>query len=145
MSQARRRARQAAVQAVYQWQMTQQNIGDIDAQFRQEHAGTKTDVEYFERLLRGVTTSIDELDELFSPYMARGKDDIGPVEKAVLRVATYELKYVLDVPYRVVINEAIDLGKRFGADKAHKFINGVLDKVVLDTRQVEINASKRKK
>lgn len=144
MSQARRRARRAAVQAIYQWQMAQQNIGDIYSQFQEEHAGSSTDMEYFERLLNGVTKGASELDELYKPYVTRPFGDLDPIEKAILRLSCFELKHVLEVPYKVIINEAIDLGKRYGADKSHKFINGVVDKVAQDTRQIEINADKKK-
>ena len=145
VGQARRRARQAAVQAIYQWQIAQQNIGDIINQFREEHSGSNTDMEYFERLISGITQNASEIDELYKPHVTRHLDDLGPIERAILRLATYELKYVIDIPYRIVINEAIDLGKRFGADKSHRFINGVVDKVAIDTRQIEINADKKRK
>ena len=143
VSQARRRARQAAVQAVYQWQMTQHNVSDILRQFNDEHAGSSTDMEYFERLLSGVTANASEIDEIYQPYVARQKE-LDPIERAILRVATCELKFNLDTPYKIVINEAIDLGKRYGADKSHKFINGVIDKVAKDTRQLELSAEKGK-
>ena len=144
MSQARRRARQAAVQAIYQWQLAQTNIGDIQAQFRDEHAGSKTDLEYFNRLITDVTTKLSQIDELYTPYVSKKHEDVDPIEKAILRLASCELKFYLDIPYKVIINEAINLGKRYGADKSHRFINGVVDKVALDTRQLEINAQNKK-
>lgn len=143
MSHARRRARQAAVQAVYQWQIAQQNIGEIEKQFREEHAGSKTDMAYFDELLHGVTAKVGELDKIYEPYLKLALDEVSPVEKAILRVATYELQFKPDVPYRVVLNEAIDLAKRFGADQAHKFINGVLDKVAANVRAIEFAAAKK--
>ena len=144
MSQARRRARQAAVQAIYQWQLAQTSIGDIQAQFRDEHAGSKTDLEYFNRLITDVTTKLSQIDELYTPYVSKKHEDVDPIEKAILRLASCELKFYLDIPYKVIINEAINLGKRYGADKSHRFINGVVDKVALDTRQLEINAQNKK-
>ena len=144
MSQARRRARQAAVQAIYQWQMAQTNIADIQAQFRDEHDGSKTDLEYFNRLISDVTSKLSQIDELYTPYVSIKHEDLDPIERAILRLATCELKFYLDIPYKVVINEAINLGKRYGADKSHRFINGVVDKVALDTRQLEINAQNKK-
>ena len=145
MSQARRRARQAAVQAIYQWQMAQTNIADIQTQFRDEHAGSKTDLEYFNRLISDVTSKLSQIDALYTPYVSNKHEDLDPIERAILRLATCELKFYLDIPYKVIINEAINLGKRYGADKSHRFINGVVDKVALDTRQLEIDAQKKNK
>lgn len=143
MRHARRRARQAAVQAIYQWQIAQQNIRDIELQFREEHAGSQTDMEYFDDLLRGVAKQVGLLDEAYGPHLKIALDEVSPVEKAILRVATYELLQHPEVPYRVILNEAIDLAKRFGADQAHKFINGVLDKVSAQVRSIEFNAAKK--
>jgi len=126
----RRKARELAVQAVYSWQISQNSVTDIEVNFITENAKRRFDIEYFQLLLRGVTTSANELDLAISPHVDRPIDDIDQVEKAILRVAVFELSDCQDVPYRVVINEAIELAKLFAADDSHKFVNGVLDKVV---------------
>lgn len=126
----RRKARELAVQAVYSWQISQNTINEIEVNFITDNNKRRFDIEYFQQLLRGVSTNIDEIDLAISPHVDRPLDDIDHVEKAILRVAVYELSDCLDVPYRVVINEAIELAKLFAADDSHKFINGVLDKAV---------------
>lgn len=142
MSHARRRARSAAVQALYQWQLSGQNVGEIDAQFSDEHAETKTDLAYFRELLHQVAGRVDELDGYFKEYLDRPVNELDPVERAILRLGVYELAHRLDVPYRVVINEAVELAKTFGAEQSHKYINGVLDKVAHRVRVAEIAARK---
>lgn len=126
----RRKARELAVQAVYSWQISQNSVNDIEVNFITENSKRRFDIEYFQQLLRGVTNSVAELDLAISPHVDRPIDDIDHVEKAILRVAVFELSDCQDVPYRVVINEAIELAKLFAADDSHKFINGVLDKAV---------------
>ena len=126
----RRKARQLALQAVYQWQLTQDNVADIAEQFKLEQPTKGVDLPYFELLLTGVATNVSNLDATFSPFLSRKLDDLDQVDKGVLRLACYELMYCKDVPYKVVINEAIELAKSFAADDSHKFGNGVLDKVV---------------
>jgi len=126
----RRKARELAIQAVYSWQISQNSVTDIEVNFIAENSKRRFDIEYFQQLLRGVTHNINDIDAAISPYVDRPLDDIDHVEKAILRVAVYELKDCSDVPYRVVINEAIELAKAFAADDSHKFVNGVLDKAV---------------
>ncbi|MGL1955923.1 MAG: transcription antitermination factor NusB [Colwellia sp.] len=126
----RRKARELAVQAIYSWQISQNSVTDIEVNFLTDNSARRFDIEYFQQLLRGVTKRVNELDLAITPYVDRPIDDIDHVEKAILRVAVFELSDCLDVPYRVVINEAIELAKSFAADDSHKFINGVLDKVV---------------
>lgn len=126
----RRKARELAVQAVYSWQISQNTVNDVEINFITDNSKRRFDIEFFQQLLRGVTTNVAELDLAISPYVDRPLDDIDHVEKAILRVAVYELSYCHDVPYRVVINEAIELAKLFAADDSHKFVNGVLDKAV---------------
>lgn len=126
----RRKARELAVQAVYSWQISQNSVSDVEVNFITDNAKRRFDIEYFQLLLRGVTSNVAELDLAITPHVDRPLDDIDQVEKAILRVAVFELSDCQDVPYRVVINEAIELAKSFAADDSHKFINGVLDKVV---------------
>ncbi|MGS6553595.1 transcription antitermination factor NusB [Escherichia coli] len=117
---ARRRARECAVQALYSWQLSQNDIADVEYQFLAEQDVKDVDVLYFRELLAGVATNTAYLDGLL--------EELGQVEKAVLRIALYELSKRSDVPYKVAINEAIELAKSFGAEDSHKFVNGVLDK-----------------
>jgi transcription antitermination factor NusB len=126
----RRKARELAIQAIYSWQVSKNVVNDIEVNFIAENSKRRFDIEYFQLLLRGVTANISAIDAAISPYVDRPLDDIDQVEKAILRVAVFELKDCTDVPYRVVINEAIELAKSFAADDSHKFINGVLDKTV---------------
>lgn len=133
---ARRKARKLAVQAVYSWQLSQNTFSDIEAQYLTDTDTSKVDVDYFLDLLRGVGSYYKSLDESISPFLDRPINDLDPVELAVLRIAAFELKERLDVPYKVAINEAIELAKSFGADDSHRFVNGVLDKAVDSLRPV---------
>ena len=126
----RRKARELAVQAVYSWQLSQNSVADIEANFLTENAKRRFDIDYFQQLFRGVTSGSSELDQAIAPHVERPIDEIDHVEKSILRVAIYELSACQDVPYKVVINEAIELAKSFAADDSHKFVNGVLDKAV---------------
>lgn len=126
----RRQSRSLAVQGIYSWQVSQNPIADIEQQLLLENNVKHLDVAYFQDILRGVVLHHSKLDEAIKPYLERPFEDIDLVEKSVLRVAAYELKYRLDVPYKVIINEAIELAKSFAADDSHKFVNGILDKAV---------------
>ena len=127
---ARRLARSLAVQGVYSWQVSKNPVGDIEQQLLLEQNTKHLDVGYFQDLLRGVAVHLGTLDEILKPFLDRPFEEIDLVEKAVLRVSAYELKYRVDVPYKVVINEAIELAKAFAAEDSHKFVNGILDKAV---------------
>jgi transcription antitermination protein NusB len=117
------------MQALYQWQITRYEPKDILLQYRDDPELEKADREYFRELFLGVTDEVGELDELLAGYMDRSVAELDPVERAILRLAAFELKERVDIPYRVVINEAVELTKKFGATDAHKFVNGVLDKL----------------
>jgi len=136
----RRKARELAVQAIYSWQISKNAVADIEVNFITDNRTRRFELEYFQQLLRGVTDNVAELDLAISPHVDRPIDDIDHVEKAILRVAVYELSDCQDVPYRVVINEAIELAKSFAADDSHKFVNGVLDKVVKIIRPEPIDS-----
>lgn len=125
---ARRRARECAVQALYSWQLSQNDIADVELQFLAEQDVKDVDIAYFRELYSGTATHAAELDLLMEPYLSRQLDELGHVERAILRLSLYELSKRQDVPYKVAINEAIELAKTFGAEDSHKFINGVLDK-----------------
>ena len=126
----RRKARELAVQALYSWQLSQNSVTDIDTNFLTDNSARRFDIAYFQKLLHGVTANVSHIDNTISPHVDRPLPDVDPVEKAILRVAIFELNDCLDVPYKVVINEAIELAKSFAADDSHKFVNGVLDKAV---------------
>ena len=143
MSGKRSQARSHAVQALYQWQVTGANIGDITQQFLEEHDSSQYEVAYFRDLLGGVPTNLKRLDEVLSPYLDRSIESVDLVERAILRLGAYELAEHPEVPYRVVINESVELAKIFGADQGHKYINGVLDKVAQELRAVEVKAGRK--
>ncbi len=126
----RRKARELAVQAVYSWQLSQNDIAEVETNFLTDNSSRRFDIVYFQQLFRGVSAQIGPIDEKITPHVDRPLDDVDHVEKAILRVAVFELTDCNDVPYRVIINEAIELAKSFAADDSHKFVNGVLDKVV---------------
>jgi transcription antitermination protein NusB len=126
----RRRARECAVQAIYSWQVSKNDLADVETSFIAEQDMKGVDAKYFRELLNGVAKNTIELDEKMAPYLTeRTVDELGQVELAILRIALYELMKRQDVPYKVVINEAIELTKTFGAADSHKFVNGVLDKI----------------
>ena len=125
----RRHARRCALQALYTWGMTGNDIRDVEQHFHEEHDMTRADTEYFGRLLRGVATSVTDIDGRLSEFVSRPVEQIDPVEKAALRLACYELEHCLEVPARVIVAEAVQLAKTFGSDQSHKFINGVIDRV----------------
>lgn len=126
---ARRMARQRALQALYQWQLTEQDVYDIENQFLSEQDIQKMDIDHFQTLLRGILQHVKPLDNIFTPFLDREIVQLDPVELATLRIGCYELLYCPDVPWRTAINEAVDLAKMFGATESHKYINGILDKV----------------
>lgn len=140
---ARRQARTLAMQALYSWHMAGQSLNEIEAQFRVDNDFSAVDGAYFHEILHGVPRQKSEIDGLFEPLLDRPLAEIDPVELAILRLSTYELKNRLDVPYRVVINEGIELAKVFGATDGHKFVNGVLDKLAPRLRADEVRANKR--
>jgi N utilization substance protein B len=143
VSRQRSKARSLAVQAVYQWQMAGQNVQDIVNHFLTEHADKKVDTDYFRELVVGVPGELSRLDEALSPHLDRSIESIDPVERAVLRIGVYELANHPEIPYRVVINEAIEMAKVFGAEQGHKYVNGVLDKAAKTLRPMEMLAEKQ--
>ena len=140
----RTRARRRAMQAIYAWQLSGGVAQQILAQFAHEQAHEIADLAYFEDLVRGVINDTAVLDAGLAPHLDRAVEEVDPVERAVLRIAAYELHQRKDVPYRVVINEAIETAKRFGADHGHTYVNGVLDKLAAEWRSVEVNAAKNR-
>lgn len=140
---ARRQARTLAMQALYSWHMAGQQLNEIEAQFRVDNDFSTVDGAYFHEILHGVPRQKSEIDGAFEILLDRPIAEIDPVELSILRLSTYELKNRLDVPYRVVINEGIELAKVFGATDGHKFVNGVLDKLAPRLRADEVRANRR--
>lgn len=134
----RRKARHFGLQALYQWTLSGASVTDIEAEFRVDNDFRHTDGEYFSTLLRGVTTDVESLEMLFAPALDRALDELDPIERNLLRLGTFELRDRIDVPYKVVISEAVALAKKFGATDSHKYVNGVLDKIARDLRTVEL-------
>ena len=135
---SRHKARHAAVQALYQWQLTQEPPGAVETHFAlvQELGGI--DLTYFRQLVSEIPAHCAGLDERLRPHLDRALEDIDPVERAILRLGAYELEFHLEIPYRVVLDEAIELAKTFGAEHGHKYVNAVLDKVASELRAAEI-------
>jgi N utilization substance protein B len=143
VSRERSNARRRALQALYQWQMTGQNLGDIETQFLQEEDMAKTDIDYFKELLHQIPSHLTDLEANCLPHVSRPMDQVDPVERAALLIGLYELQFRRDVPYRVAINEAVELAKTFGAEQGHKFVNGLLDKVAKQLRAAEFKAKSK--
>ena len=125
----RRRARECAVQALYSWAISQNSPEIIELNFMTEQDMKGVDTPYFRKLFRQTVENVEAVERTMQGYLDRSLAELDPVEKAVLRLAVYELQFEADVPYKVVINEAIEVAKVFGADESHKYINGVLDKI----------------
>lgn len=138
--QRRARARRRVLQALYQWQLTEGDPRAIEKQFLNEYRLGRIDLDYFSALLRGITDGVSALDAVFDPFLDRPAKTLDPVELALLRLGTFELMERIDVPYRVIIDQAVELAHGFGAEQSHRFINGVLDKVgkSLSLRQAEL-------
>ena len=134
----RRKARHYGLQALYQWTLSGASPSDIEAEFRVDNDFRHTDGEYFSAVLNGVVDDVDGLESLFEPALDRTLDELDPIERNLLRLGTFELRDRIDVPYKVVISEAVALAKKFGATDSHRYINGVLDKVARELRQVEL-------
>lgn len=143
MSRARSLARERAMQALYQWQMTGELPAVIDKQFMEEQDMKGVDRKYFSELLREVPRRVKELDAHAEAVLDRTIEQVDPVERAILRIGAYELEKRIDIPYRVVINEMVELAKVFGAEQGHKYINGILDKLAAKLRSIEVNARRR--
>ncbi len=131
------RARRCAVQALYQWQMSGQEPGEIVREFTSERDTGDMDEAYFSLLIREIAASIGVLEQQLSGILDRQVTALDPVERAILAIGVYELLHQPEIPWRVVINEAVELAKMFGATESHKYINGVLDKVARSLRRIE--------
>jgi len=141
MSKKKHRARELALRGVYQWQVTGQNVADVVSQVVAGNDSRQYDVNYFEELVRGVPTHLDEIDAHLAPLLDRSIDQVDLIERALLRLGAYELQHHLEVPFRVVINEAVELAKAYGAEQGHRYVNGILDKLAKSLRPLERSAS----
>ncbi|MGV6825424.1 MAG: transcription antitermination factor NusB [bacterium] len=141
MSRKRTNARTHAIQAIYQWQMTGEDLGEIVNQFLIENDNQSFDVTLFRELVTGVPKNIDRLDTELGELLDRNIDSVDLVERAILRVGAFEIADHPEVPYRVVINEYVDLGKSFGAEQGYRYINGILDKLAQKLRPHEVAAT----
>lgn len=131
---ARHNARRYALQAMYQWQLANTSLQQLEHEFLQYHIDKKLDLEYFKELIHGIPEYQHEIDQSIQPFLDRDLNEIDPIELAVLRLGTYELLKRPDIPYRVVINEALELTKKFGSIEGYKFINSILDRVAKKNR-----------
>jgi N utilization substance protein B len=139
---ARRRAREFALQGLYEWLVGRGEPAAIDAHMREQDGFDKCDRLHFDALLHGCARDSAELDALLTRHVDRKTTELSPVEHGVLLIGTYELKHCLDVPYKVAINEAVELAKTFGGTDGHKYVNGVLDKAALDLRPLEVKTAR---
>ncbi|MEZ5523412.1 MAG: transcription antitermination factor NusB [Pseudomonadales bacterium] len=130
----RRKARQLAMQALYQWELASASLVAIELEFREDNDMKKVDADYFSELLHRVPAMKSELDDLIRPLLDRDIGELTPVELTILRLSGYELLKRPDVPYRVIINEGVELAKTFGATDGHKYVNGILDKLARELR-----------
>ena len=138
----RARARRRALQAIYAWQISGGNAQQVIAQFAHEQAHEIADLTYFEDLVTGVLSHRASLDEALAPHLDRAVEEVDAIERAVLRLAAYELLHRPDVPYRVVLNEAIEIAKRFGSEHGHTYVNGVLDQASAEWRVAEVQVGR---
>ncbi len=142
LAKGRSNARKKAMQALYQWHMSGNDLVEIETQFHQEQNMEKVDTDYFHVLLHQVPAEVTQLDQLIEQYNQRD-NEIDPIELSILRLSTYELKYRIDIPYKVIISEAITLARLFGSDKSHAFVNSLLDKLSKDLRSIETDAASK--
>jgi N utilization substance protein B len=140
MKSSRRRAREFAVQGLYQWQLAGHSVDDIVAQLSESTGYGKIDIDYFKLLLEGAVANAAELEKVISPALDRKFAELSPIERGVLLIGAYELVHQSETPYRVIINEAIELAKTFGGTDGHKYVNGVLDKLAQQLRAGEAKA-----
>ena len=140
----RHRAREFALQGLYQWLLSNEDAGAVAANIRAAHGFDKADAEHFNVLLRGAIRQAPELRAALAPLIDRDLAELSPIEHAILLIGAFELANHIEIPYRVVINEAVELAKSFGGIDGHKYVNGVLDKLAAGVRQTEVQADKGK-
>ncbi|HWP19443.1 MAG TPA: transcription antitermination factor NusB [Burkholderiaceae bacterium] len=141
---ARRRSREFALQGLYQWLVGGAEPGEIEAHVRELEGFAKADLAHFDALLHGCIREAADIDATLAAHVDRKTTELSPVEHAVLMIGVYELKHCIDVPYKVAINEAVELAKAFGGTDGHKYVNGVLDKAAIDLRPAEVQAARQR-
>lgn len=134
---ARRKARRFAMQALYEWSISGNPVFEIEARYRVENDMHKVDLDYFHELIHEITKATDTIDDAFMAHLDRKFHELDHVERAILRIGAYEILRRLDVPYKVVINEGIELAKDFGATDSHKYVNSILDEMAKQYRRIE--------
>ncbi len=139
-TKAKQKARRLAVQALYAWELGGTDLETIEASFHVDNDMSKVDAQLFHNLLFGVPKNLTEIDRAYQPHLDREQEQLDPISKVVLRISTYELLYSIDVPFKVAINEGVNLAKTFGPLDAYKFINGILDRVAIENRALEVSA-----
>ena len=139
---ARRRSREIALQGLYEWLIAGSDAGVIDAHMREQDGFDKCDAVHFDALLHGCIRDAATLDAVLSKHVDRPTNELSPIEHGVLLIGSYELKNCVDVPYKVAINEAVELAKSFGGTDGHKYVNGVLDKAAAELRPAEVSAAR---
>lgn len=139
----RHRSREFALQGLYQWLLNNEDVGAIEAHIREAHGFDKADKAHFDALLYGAINAAGALRAELAPLIDRSIKELSPIEHAVLLIGALELRDHLEIPYRVVINEAVELTKSFGGIDGHKYVNGVLDKLAAKMREVEFQANKK--
>jgi N utilization substance protein B len=139
---ARRRSREVALMGLYEWLLSGADAGTIDAHMREQDDFDKADAVHFDALLHGCIREAADLDGVLARHVDRKTTELSPVEHGILLIGAYELKHCVDVPYKVAINEAVELAKGFGGTDGHKYVNGVLDKAAADLRPAEVTAAR---
>ncbi|MEP7303218.1 MAG: transcription antitermination factor NusB [Caldimonas sp.] len=142
---ARRKAREFALQGLYEWRVGGADAGVVDAHVREQEGFAQSDTAHFDLLLHGCIREAAELDAQLAAHLDRSTAHLSPVEHAVLMIGAYELRHCIDIPYKVVINEAVELAKSFGGTDGHKYVNGVLDKTAADLRGLEVEAARARR
>ena len=140
-TKAKQKARKLSLQALYSWDLGGIDLQTIEVNFHTENDMSKVDTNLFKTLLFDVPKNLAKIDESYQPHLDREQSKLDPVSRAILRISTYELIFSIEVPYKVAINEGVNLAKTFGPTDAYKFINGVLDRVAAEKRAVEIAAN----
>ena len=141
---ARRRARELALQGLYEWQVGRGDPALIDAHMREQEGFDKCDREHFELLLHGTIRDAEAIDAMLAAHIDRKVELLSPIEHAALMIGAFELMRCIEIPYKVAINEAVELAKSFGGTDGHKYVNGVLDKVAAEVRRIEVDAARKK-
>jgi N utilization substance protein B len=141
---ARRRARELALQGLYEWLLSRADAGAVDAHVREQEGFDKCDREHFELLLHGTIRDAEAIDAMLAAHIDRKVELLSPIEHAALMIGAFELMRCIEIPYKVAINEAVELAKSFGGTDGHKYVNGVLDKVAVEVRRSEVDAARKK-